>query len=476
MELESLLTVNEAAAQIGCSPQHTRKLLRSGDLSGTKLGDTWLITTDSVENHIKPAKKTNTGILDRVSKLKKQKGKLKALSFFSGAMGLDIGLERAGIQTLLTCEFDKQSRMTIDANNPEIGMIGDILDYNALDIIHFAGLKDYNDVDIIVGGPPCQAFSTAGKRLGFEDHRGNVFLKYLEILETIRPKYIVIENVRGLLSSSINIDDTFLERIKQPIKGIPGSSLFYIKKRLNAAGYNVSFNLYNAANFGTPQIRERVVLIGTLCDSPVPYLTPTHDEFGRYGLLPWTTFKDAVNNLASTPIDYIKYSEKRLKFLKLLRPGQNWRDLPIELQPVAMGNSYHLGGGKTGFYRRLDWNKPSPTVVTHPTMPATELAHPEEDRPLSVQEYKRIQQFPDDWIICGKITDQYRQIGNAVPVGLGEAIGKAIIHHFKNKPSLDFTSFNYSRYKHTNHIDFETTFLKSLKSVGNAVSQLEIDF
>ena len=131
------------------------------------------------------------------------------------------------------------------------------------------------------------------------------------------------------------------------------------------------------------------------------------------------TFRDAVAGLDPARCDHIDFSEKRLKYIKMLKPGENWRNLPKELQPEAMGNSYHLGGGKTGFYRRLDWDSPSPTVVTHPAMPATELAHPTENRPLSIQEYKRIQEFPDDWVIEGSLLDKYKQIGNAVPVGLG---------------------------------------------------------
>lgn len=444
MYFDSFLTVYEAAEQIGCSPQHVRKLLRTADLAGSKMGDTWLVSTESVDNYVLPGKmRKNTQVSDQVSRLKSEKGKLKAISFFSGAMGLDIGLERAGIQTLLACEFDKASRETILANRPKMGLIGDILDYSAEDIVHFAGLKNGSEIDLIVGGPPCQAFSTAGKRLGFEDDRGNVFLKYLELIETIKPRYAVIENVRGLLSSAMTIQDKFLEKIDLPINGIPGSSLFYILKRLESVGYSVSFNLYNSANFGTPQIRERVVLIAVLSEAQIPYLTPTHDEFGRYGLKPWRTFKDAVESLPDSPKDFVKFSEKRLKFIKMLSPGQNWRNLPSEVQPEAMGNSYLLGGGKTGFYRRLAWDKPAPTIVTHPSMPATELAHPVENRPLSVQEYKRIQQFPDDWTICGKITDQYRQVGNAVPVGLGESIGVAIMNNSQGMVRQAFKDFKY---------------------------------
>lgn len=391
---------------------------------------------------------------------------LKCLSFFSGALGLDIGLERAGIDVRLACEIDKPMMETIRTNKPNLPLIGDVRLYSADDILKESGLKK-NQVDLIVGGPPCQAFSTAGRRLGMADERGNVFLKYLDLIEEIRPRYAVIENVRGLLSSTITIDiddDAFRSLKVDPAK-VKGSTMLYVKNRLENMGYQVTFNLYNAANFGTPQIRERVVIMCTLDKEPLPFLTPTHSESGQFGLPKWNTFKDAVKGLKGKQ-EFVKFSEKRLKYFQMLGPGQYWKHLPPNIQEEAMGNSFKLGGGKTGFFRRLSWDRPSPTVVTHPAMPATELGHPVEDRPLSVQEYKRIQQFPDEWIICGKLTDQYKQIGNAVPVGLGYAIGKCLTDHSKRITQPDFSTFQYSRYKFTSNLDFE-------KSISNHEKKLK---
>ncbi len=113
--------------------------------------------------------------------------------------------------------------------------------------------------------------------------------------------------------------------------------------------------------------------------------------------------------------------------------GQNWRDLPVEIQAEAMGASWFAGGGRTGFYRRLSWNKPSPTLVTRPTMPATDLCHPDELRPLSVEEYAAIQTFPEDYVFCGKLDDQYRQIGNAVPCLFGDAIARHLIAFYEGQ-------------------------------------------
>lgn len=416
-------------------------------------------------------------VQDRKSEVIAHPSALRALSFFSGAMGLDIGLEQAGITTLLACEFDKASRRTITANKPELGLIGDITRYSSEDILAYAGTED---VDIIVGGPPCQAFSTAGKRRGFEDARGNVFLKYLQIVSDILPRYVVIENVRGLLSSSIGveIDDEVFREMPVGFAETKGATLFYVKKRLEYMGYRVSFNLYNSANFGSPQIRERVVIIGTLEDLPVPYLAPTHAEHPTNGLQPWLTFREAISGIPAGQKTFTPYAEKRLKYVSLLGPGQNWRDLPEELQKEAMGQSYYLGGGKTGFYRRLAWDRPAPTLVTAPAMPATNLAHPEENRPLSVEEYKRVQEFPDEWVICGNIAEQYRQIGNAVPVSLGRAIGRTIVSHHKRELLVDHAVSEFSRYKNTSDKAWANDFQKraKLNSSNEQRAQMELIF
>lgn len=467
LETLTMLSVIEVAEHFKCSEQYIRRLIKNGKIEAERVGHTWLIPNEVMEeitiDDIKKASKGKTE--DRISKRKFSKSKLNVLSFFSGAMGLDIGLERAGMNVLLACENDEATRKTILKNENDVGLVGDLLDYDAVDILKYANLKSFDQVDVIVGGPPCQAFSTAGRRMGFQDERGNVFLKFIEIITTIKPKYAVIENVRGLMSTPMGIDveDEVTKSFQFNPKDFSGSSLYYIKKRLELAGYAVSFNLYNSANFGVPQIRERVVIVCTLLSEKVPYLTPTHNEDGSNGLNKWLTFKDAVKDLDSKKAEHVKFSEKRLHYIKMLKPGQNWRDLPEELQPEAMGNSYKLGGGKTGFYRRLSWNKPSPTLVTHPAMPATELAHPTEDRPLSVEEYKRVQQFPDEWEIQGSTIDKYRQIGNAVPVGLGYAIGKEIISHFKKKNTKTPEAFRYSRYTNTSDIDFEKDFIKQIK-------------
>ena len=404
-------------------------------------------------------------ISDRISKKKVLKNKLTTLSFFSGAGGLDIGLKKEGFNVLLACEYDKASRNTINLNDPKIGLIGDLRNYSSEQILEYANIDCASKVDVIVGGPPCQAFSTAGKRKGFSDERGNVFLKFLETIEEIQPKYFVIENVRGLMSSIFQIDelDEISSQIPPKVLEKKGSSLYYIIKRLEKAGYSINFDLYNAANFGVPQSRERVVIIGAKGSVPVKRLTPTHSNNPEFGLPKWRTLKSAFRKLKNIENDeYVTYTEKRKSFYSHLKSGENWRNLPIDLQKEALGGAFFLGGGKTGFLRRLDWNKPSPTLVTSPSMPATDLCHPEEIRPLSVDEYKVIQEFPLKWKFGGTTIDKYRQIGNAVPVGLGRAIGREIQNHIEGKTNLEYDNFKYSRYLNTSFIDFVKEFEKHI--------------
>ncbi|EPT9249274.1 TPA: DNA cytosine methyltransferase [Photobacterium damselae] len=392
---------------------------------------------------------------------------MKYLSFFSGALGLDLGLESEGFEPLLACEVNKHCIATIKKNKPSLPVIGDIRDYSSSQILDIAGIGKTETVDLIVGGPPCQAFSTAGSRKSFEDERGNVFLKYLEIATEISPNYIVIENVRGLLSAPLKHrphaqrgdDFPCLDSDEQA-----GGALAYIIKYLESKNYSVSFNLYNSANYGSPQIRERVIIIASKSGGKVPYLEPTHSQNGEFGLPKWRTTYDAIHDLSEDKNkEHLDFPQKRLKYFSVLKPGEYWKHLPLEMQKEAMGNSFYSGGGKTGFYRRVAWHTPSPTLVTSPIMPATSLAHPEELRPLSVAEYARLQQFPDDWEFQGNTLEKYRQIGNAVPGGVGAAIGRLLINHSKNKSVKNYPDFKYSRYKDTDDLSWRKKHMELFK-------------
>ena len=441
-----------------------RKLIRDQRIISQQVGKQWVVESADLEKFILE----NNYVIEPCDheRLSDDLPDITALSFFSGAMGLDIGMSKAGINSLLACELDKTCRKTIQSNAPHIALIGDINNYNSSDIVKLSKIPPNRKVDIIFGGPPCQAFSTAGNRKGFKDDRGNVLLKYLELISDIKPTYVVIENVRGLLSSESPYDDnlSIQECMKSDMKPIKGGTFLHIIKILRNIGYTISYNLYNSANFGSPQIRERIVLIGYLGESKVPYLTPSHSEKGDFGLDKWKTLSDAFALIEkNTKHHFINFPEDRLVYYRMLKEGEYWKHLPLEMQKKALGSSFYLGGGKTGFYRRLSFTKPSPTLVTHPAMPATDLAHPNEDRPLSVEEYKVIQGFPNDWIICGSILEQYKQIGNAVPIELGYEIGKTILNHMYKIPTENINSFQYSRYKNTD----DTTWEKYIRTVNS---------
>jgi DNA (cytosine-5)-methyltransferase 1 len=457
------ISVAEAAEILGLSQQYTRTLIRKGELPGQKIGKSWIIPLEAIENFNSKSELVSEQIVDHPRRSNKNP-KLKALSFFSGAMGLDLGLESTGIKFLLACEIDKTCRMTISKNKPEMALIGDIRDYSAKEIRENAGLSEKDEIDLVVGGPPCQAFSSAGKRQGFNDDRGNVFLTFIDHIIKLKPKFAVIENVRGLLSCPIQHrphdqrGSGFSPLSSDEEKG---GALFHVLQSLTSAGYGISFNLYNSANFGCPQKRERVIIVCSRDGKQLPFLSPTHSEKGLYGLPKWKTVKEAFKCLTKKKHDFIKFPESRLKYYRMLKPGQYWKHLPEKLKKVAMGASYFSGGGKTGFYRRLAWDKPSPTLVTHPAMPATDLAHPVKDRPLSIQEYKVLQEFPDNWELEGSLINQYKQLGNAVPISLGRAIGKLLISHMNKKNISVLPNFPYSRYHRTDHVSWLKEFQKN---------------
>ena len=476
--MSTMQTIKEAANTLNVSEQRVRTLCRTGVLSATKFGRSWMLEQDSVKHYGLQSAHVIAEDHATYAGHKKTTAKPIALSFFSGVMGLDLGIEKAGFDVRLACEIDKYCRQTIALNKPDIALLNNVNDYSKQDILDASGLTEADDIDLIIGGPPCQAFSTAGKRKAFNDERGNVFLKYIDLAIALNPKYIVIENVRGLLSCPMDHrphDERGPEFPDLSADEMKGGALNFILSKLKTSGYSYSFNLYNSANFGSPQIRERVIIVCARDGKIPPYLSPTHSENTEYGLPRWKTFKHAVKGLKEHL--HLNFPEKRLKYYRLLKPGENWRNLPEKMQKEAMGKSFYTGGGKTGFFRRLGWNKPSPTVVTHPAMPATDLAHPVEDRPLSIQEYKRVQEFPDTWALAGPLTQQYKQVGNAVPLSLGFAVGRLIVSLLNHETIEPLIGFRYSRYKNTSNHDWENQFREAYNSTIQArLTAQEIQF
>jgi len=388
-----------------------------------------------------------------------------AISLFSGAMGLDLGIEKAGFTIKVCVEMDKWAAQTIQTNTDIPVINKDINTVSTSEILKTAGLTKEN-VDLVVGGPPCQAFSTAGRQRGLADFRGNVIIQYLRVVSDISPKYFILENVRGLLSAKLNSVPVEYEEEYGSIKDVKGSVLFFVTQEFKKMGYKISYALLNAANYGVPEKRERVIIIGNK-GHRVPIPSPTHSEKGLFGTKKWITLREAIGDLENRDdLHYIQLRKNSIPFLTKLKAGQNWRNLSSEDAEKAMGKAYYLSGGKTGFMRRLSFDEPSPTLVTSPTMPATLLCHPTRLRPLAVEEYARIQQFPDDWKFTGKIETIYKQIGNAVPVGLGYAAGHQVMRDILGEVKYNEELSNripYSRYLHSNDQELSMLFEERAK-------------
>jgi DNA (cytosine-5)-methyltransferase 1 len=356
-----------------------------------------------------------------------------AISFFTGAGGLDMGIRAAGFDIKLCVEIEPTYCETLRLNHPDLNVVqGDIMEYDKERVFLESGINENEDIDLIIGGSPCQSFSTAGKRQAFSDPRGQAMIKFAKLVSEIRPKMFLLENVRGLLSAALKhrpLNKRGEDNPPLTEEEKPGSALAYLLNHFE--GYDVKVKLLNAADYGVPQKRERVFIVGVKKELNVNYEfpAPTHSENGEDGKKTWVTVGEIFNKLDVKVHHYVTYSEERLKYMKLIpKGGGNWRDLPPDIVEKAMGGAYKSGGGKVGYFRRIHIDRPSPTLLTSPHQKSTNLGHPFEDRPLSIEEYLAIQEFPKDYIVAGSLTQQYVQIGNAVPVRLAKILGDSIIN------------------------------------------------
>lgn len=353
------------------------------------------------------------------------------ISLFSGAMGLDLGLEKAGLDIKIGQDFDPWCAKTAFTNNKTF-ILGDIRKLIAEDpsckfLLEPAGLIP-GEAFAVVGGPPCQPFSTAGKRLGTNDPRGSLFMEFIHVIRKVRPRFFVMENVKGLLSAAIkHIPINDRNGKPQDPDELPGSVFEVIRETFQELGYKMVYGVLDASHYGVPQFRERLVIVGSRDHEDIFLPVPTHFQYHQNINYRWVTLRDAIEDLEDNPGLCATFSQERLNYLRQIPMGGNWRNLPPGVVELAMGGAFHSGGGKVGFYRRLDYDQPAPTLVTSPVQKATMLCHPTKHRPLSVREYARIQQFPDNWKIEGSVSDCYRQIGNAVPIGLGKAVGEMLL-------------------------------------------------
>ncbi len=379
----------------------------------------------------------------------------KVVSLFSGAMGLDLGLERTGRFQLVACvEKERAFCDTIRANitagriNPGLKVFeADISTLEPQEVLDAIGIRP-GDVDLMVGGPPCQSFSTTGRRRTVQDPRGTLLWQYLRFVEALRPRFFLMENVRGLLSAALRHRPI----AKRPEYGgeplapdeQPGSVVRLFAHDLQSilgAAYHLDCFLVNAVNYGAPQIRERVLFFGNRYNEVLDFPDPTHgpsqlpgeqltltDQNG-VSLRPWRSLGDAIQNMKEPEPVIQDFSPRKKAYLSLVPPGSNWRSLPIEIQRESMGKAWYAKGGRSGWWRRLSFDLPCPTLVTMPNHAGTALCHPTEVRALTVREYSAIQEFPRDWQFCGRPAQQYTQVGNAVPVRLGQVAGEVLATH-----------------------------------------------
>ena len=362
------------------------------------------------------------------------------VSLFSGAFGLDLGFLGAGFNPLIAVDIEESSEKTLGNNLPDLPFIReDIKKVKTKTILEGAGL-DVGELDVVTGGPPCQPFSTAGKRAGLLDPRASPLTEFIRFVKEARPKYFVMEEVTGLLSARLT-HVPISERNGRVFSNeeMTGSVFNVIVDMLRSTGYSLSLSndpsryknsILNAADYGAPQIRNRIIIIGGR-DMKPELPSPTHGEtpflsFDNWQGRPWNTFWEATCDLQNKEMECGKLTPQARKYLDFVPPGGNWRDLPKDCVEEAMGKAYTSGGGKMGYFRRLSWDYPCPTVTTAPAQAATMLCHPEDLRPMSVEEYKRVQGFPDDWQLEGSTATKYLLIGNAVPVHLSYAIANQV--------------------------------------------------
>jgi len=348
------------------------------------------------------------------------------LELFAGAGGLAIGLEQAGLKCVALNEIDHWAAETLRVNRPHWHVIED-------DIKNLS-FKDYKgQIDVVTGGFPCQAFSYAGKKLGLNDARGTLFYEFARVVQEVKPLICVGENVRGLLNHD------------------KGRTLEGMKSILDEIGYKpIDPRILKAIFYKVPQKRERLILAGIRKDIEVDFDFPK-----RYKKI--YNLRDALKKGELYPTDVpdsegSAYPNRKKEILEKVPPGGYWRDLPTDLQKEYMQKSFYLGGGKTGMARRMSWEEPCLTLTCSPAQKQTERCHPDETRPFTVREYARIQTFPDDWKFTGSVANQYKQIGNAVPVNLGKEIGYSIVK---------FLNETYQKYSlEEKRVDFKQVSLK----------------
>ncbi|MCW0046178.1 DNA cytosine methyltransferase [Brevundimonas sp. BT-123] len=343
------------------------------------------------------------------------------VSVFSGAGGLDIGLKRAGWDCLYATDFDKHAVETLNLNAAAGRVDGIIRQADIRDLTGDQMLSDMGkrrgDIALLAGGPPCQSWSSAGHQLGFNDPRGRLFEDYLRVAKELDVRWLVFENVRGLITA-------------RGSDGVPGTALAAIRQALFSAGWQTRVELFNAANYGVPQRRVRVVLIGYRTGDEPPVPDASHSEGSEPGKSSWVSIAEALAAIAPLGVD------------EIIRPSGK---LALELETIPAGSGVKSPGKRETTRPGGHWGYKQGAFVADLKRPArTVTANAQQDwirdplhglRRLSPRECAALQTFPADWVFAGKRVDQYRQIGNAVPPLLAERIGVALRGHVHRQAS-----------------------------------------
>ena len=408
--MNEYMTLSETSEYIGKSKETLRRWDKDGKLTAVRepISNYRVYRKSDIDTLFSTF--INKNFKEEISNYVKPNNKYSVLELFAGAGGLAVGLEQAGLNCVALNEIDKWACNTLRKNRPN---------WNVLegDIKSFSFAEYANKVDIVTGGFPCQAFSYAGKKLGFADARGTLFYEFARVVKEVNPLICIGENVRGLLSHE------------------NGKTLQGMLSILDEIGYNVvPVQVLKAINYNVPQKRERLILVGVRKDIDLKYEYPK--PYKKVYNLKDALKKGDLYNCDVPKSEGSKYPRSKIDVLKLVPQKGYWRDLPLDIQKKFMGGSFYLGGGKTGIARRIGWDEPCLTLTCSPAQKQTERCHPEETRPFTVREYARIQTFPDDWKFDGSIAQQYKQIGNAVPVNLGKEVGYSIVNFLNNYYNL----------------------------------------
>lgn len=330
-------------------------------------------------------------------KPKNNKKKYTIVDLFAGVGGLSMGFKDIGFDVVFANDNDEEASQTFIYNHPETKFyLGNIKDLDKTKLNKYLGSTE---IDVLVGGVPCQSFSMAGyrttkKEVSLDDPRHYLFREFIRVAKILKPKVVIIENVAAILSSHDG-------KIKDEIIS-----------ELNSIGYKVDYMVLNAADYGVPQLRKRAVFIGNNLGTENVFPDKTHTPNN------YVSIEEAFKNLPKENHEPTKLNGVVLERVKLIKPGQNWKVLPKELQ---------TGSKHSGAYGRLDPKKPSRTLTTRfDTPPGGYVTHPKENRAITVREGARIQSFPDNFIFTGSKTSQYKQVGNAVAVGMSRAIAKKV--------------------------------------------------